>query len=450
MLSLKHNCRFIANKISEAVNGRQPVLSETLGRQISLLNHPLKKLFSSNVEGSPTLANHNNSPGGNTETETNYDAITNGDKTLETKLKIIMLEAEVLRQEGKAVPESSFVTEEQWKEILNLTTRTARKKYFEYLFKLSKRLENVQVKKEQKRLEFEEIKRRKTEENKGEETIEDHALKYDLQHNNIFLRFYDTTINQMYNNRLIQAIQFGQKLVVDCGYDGNMTKRENQSCAKQLMLIFAENRLHDEPFDVHFCNVHRDSELIKQLHKFIPTMNEPWFPLNLHENSYLNIFPKDQLVYLTPHCREELKEFDHDTVYIIGGIVDKVNNDPLSLAKAKREGLRMAKLPLDRYLQWGSGSGKSLTLNQVGSILLDVKRYGNWEKALRHVPRRKLVDFGAAGGVRKPWDRDGGARQWRPAANVDFGNLSFNNGGRKNDNDARRTVNVNIRSLYEE
>lgn len=54
-------------------------------------------------------------------------------------------------------------------------------------------------------------------------------------------------------------------------------------------------------------------------------MYEPWFPLNLHEKSYLDVFPKEQLVYLTPHCRDVMKEFDHNAVYIIGAIVDKVN-----------------------------------------------------------------------------------------------------------------------------
>lgn len=49
----------------------------------------------------------------------------------------------------------------------------------------------------------------------------------------------------MYNNHLIQAMQFGQKLVIDCGYHDNMTKRENSNCAKQLMYLFAENRTSD-------------------------------------------------------------------------------------------------------------------------------------------------------------------------------------------------------------
>lgn len=71
----------------------------------------------------------------------------------------------------------------------------------------------------------------------------------------------------------------------------------------------------------------------------------------------------------------------------------QTNQEPLSLAKAKKEKLRMAKFPLDKYLQWGAGSGKTLTLNQCTSILLDVKKTGDWKYALRHVPKRKIIDF---------------------------------------------------------
>lgn len=58
---------------------------------------------------------------------------------------MILLEAEVMRQEGKSVPENEFFTTEHWKELLRLPSRTARKKYFEYLFKLSKMKENRKV-----------------------------------------------------------------------------------------------------------------------------------------------------------------------------------------------------------------------------------------------------------------------------------------------------------------
>ncbi|XP_018575042.1 mitochondrial ribonuclease P protein 1 homolog [Anoplophora glabripennis] len=361
------------------------------------------------------------------ENELNFDDITKGDKEVEHKLKVILLETEVMRQEGKSVPEKTFFTAEHWKELLNLSSRSARRKYLEYLFRLSKTKENRKIKRFEKKLKREEfINSKEVEKN---ESLEEFALKYDLAHNNMFLRFYDSTINQMYNNRLFQAMMFGQKLVVDCGYDKNMTKRENINCAKQLMLLFGENRIHEDPFDLHFCNTDPGGELIKYLHKHIPNMYELSFPLNLHESSYLDLFPKDQLVYLTPHCRQEMTEFDFDAIYIIGAIVDKINIEPLSLAKAKKEGLKMAKLPLDRYLQWGAGSGKSLTLNQVTSILNDIKLKRDWDFALRHVPKRKVVDYGTGSSINKTGSQKFGTcrpeRRWKPSSNVDLNQQIF-------------------------
>lgn len=51
----------------------------------------------------------------------------------------------------------------------------------------------------------------------------------------------------------------------------------------------------------------------------------------------------------------------------------------------------MAKLPLDRYLEWAPGSKKNLNINHMVPILLDLKSTGDWEFALRHIPRRKLM-----------------------------------------------------------
>lgn len=52
----------------------------------------------------------------------------------------------------------------------------------------------------------------------------------------------------------------------------------------------------------------------------------------------------------------------------------------------------MAKLPLDRYLEWAPGSKKNLNINHMVPILLDLKLTGDWEYALRHIPRRKLME----------------------------------------------------------
>ncbi|XP_049858774.1 mitochondrial ribonuclease P protein 1 homolog [Schistocerca gregaria] len=309
-------------------------------------------------------------------------SITNGNPDLEKKLKILNLEIDVLRQEGAQVPEN--VNTEQWKELLSMPTRSKRLKYLKYLWKIEMK-ELSRLKKKQMRQQ----ERLKGLEHAGQE--ETAHIQYGLGKNTLFLRVYDTTINRFYNSRLLTAMMFGQKLVMDCSYDSQMVKREAQNCAKQLMMAFAENRLHDDPFDLHLCNINRESVTMQELHKFINPLYEDHFPLNLTENSYLDLFPKDKIVYLTPHCREELIHYDHEAVYVIGAVVDKSSLGPVSLAKAKREGVKMAKLPLDRYLTWGAGSGKSLTLNQMIQILLEIKTSGDWGKALSFVPRRKLV-----------------------------------------------------------
>lgn len=50
-------------------------------------------------------------------------------------------------------------------------------------------------------------------------------------------------------------------------------------------------------------------------------------------------------------------------------MVDKMKVEPLSLAKAKRDKIRMAKLPLDSYLDWRQGT-KNLTINQVSMFIV--------------------------------------------------------------------------------
>lgn len=187
-------------------------------------------------------------------------------------------------------------------------------------------------------------------------------------------------------------MQFGQKIIFDCSYDQYMTRREANSAAKQLMISFADNRRHKDPFDLHFCNVNFNGETFNGLQRYIPNLRSPTFPTNLCEGSYLDLFPKEKLVYLTPHCRNDLTDYDPDSIYIIGAMVDTKNHEPLSMIKAKELNLKMARLPLDRYLDWGSNSGKTLTLDQMMKIMLEFKMSRKWDCALKHVPRRKIVN----------------------------------------------------------
>ena len=69
-------------------------------------------------------------------------------------------------------------------------------------------------------------------------------LIYSLTDNTMFIRIYEATMMNYLNYKLVQAMLFNQKIVIDCGFDDNMTKREAKNCAKQLMFLFAHNRNH--------------------------------------------------------------------------------------------------------------------------------------------------------------------------------------------------------------
>jgi hypothetical protein len=98
---------------------------------------------------------------------------------------------------------------------------------------------------------------------------------------------------------------------------------------------------------------------------------------------------KERLVYLTPHAAAPLMRHNEDDIYIIGGLVDKTYKEPLTYVKAKKEGIRAYRLPIDEHIAWGSGK-KFLCLNHVVSILHDWSITNDWKSALKkHVPFRK-------------------------------------------------------------
>lgn len=174
-------------------------------------------------------------------------------------------------------------------------------------------------------------------------------------------------------------------IIFDCGFCHEMAKHEIQNTAKQLTHSFSQNRDHSRPFDIHFCNFENGS----LLHNYLLTYmkNAHRLPIKLHETDLMEIFPAEQLIYLTPESENELTNIPLNVNFIVGAIVDKAESKPLTLSKAKRLGIKTARLPLDRYLKFRSH--KSLTIDQVTRILLDFKKTGDWKFAFKHIPQRK-------------------------------------------------------------
>ncbi|XP_011873387.1 PREDICTED: mitochondrial ribonuclease P protein 1 homolog [Vollenhovia emeryi] len=299
------------------------------------------------------------------------------------RFQILELEIDVMRHSAEKVPKE--LEPKDWLQLLNTMSKTRRKKYLAFLWTNEKSFENMKAKKELRKAEF--LAKKEAGALVPEDTAE---IKYGLKDNSLFLRIYETTMNRVYNGKLLQCMMYEPKIVFDCSYENDMQQREIHNCAKQMCLAFANNRNHPNPMYFYFCNFNKDGLLKQHLHQNIPTLLNDDFPVTVTSQSYLDIFPKNQLVYLTPHCKVNLQEYDPDSVYIIGAFVDKADSQPLSMAKAKREGIRMARFPIDSYLDWGASSSKCLTIDQTIMVMLDLRHTGDWKKALTNVPARKL------------------------------------------------------------
>ncbi|XP_033363411.1 mitochondrial ribonuclease P protein 1 homolog [Bombus vosnesenskii] len=284
------------------------------------------------------------------------------------------LEIQYTKYETNRVPKN--LTAYNWLYLLRTTTRNERRSYIEFLWKLDMKHENE---KEKKLLKMKE---------KAEKFNEDDI--YGLNRITMFHRIRAQTMSDFYNGRLISAMLHEPIMVFDIGYEQYMTPKEISNCAKQLSYSFAINRLHDSPFNLYFCNANKDSIVMKRLHSIIPSLYDLEFPLNITSKCYLETFDRDKLVYLTPHTNTVLKNYDGNLIYIIGAMVDKKCSKPISYQKAKKQGIKMMKLPLSERLEWGSGSSKNLPLNQVLSIMLDLKHTKDWNVAMENVPKRKL------------------------------------------------------------
>ena len=116
---------------------------------------------------------------------------------------------------------------------------------------------------------------------------------------------------------------------------------------------------------------------------------------------------KKKIVYLTSDSTTTLNTLNDDTIYVIGGIVDRNRLKYATINRAQKElNISTAKLPLAEYLTSTtpiSTTTKSkneeirnvpLTVNHVFDIMLKYKQYNNnWERAFQDVlPSRKDKD----------------------------------------------------------
>ena len=255
------------------------------------------------------------------------------------RLKILQLEHDMWESTGVRVPD--HMTDEMWAKVLfECPSLNSRYKIYKYWFKKEKAIESAQRKKEERQKvhakRVDELHRRR-----AEGTL-------DLK-NTYMLFTREATMNKHYYSNLAYAMVHEPTLVFDFGFEEHMTEQEIQELAEQMTVSHGANKVRREPFHFHFCNFNPDGPFGQRLGKSFPAYKT--LPISVSSEDYLDLYPHDKLVYLTPNAKTVLKEFNHNDIYIVGGIVDKANEVPLTFAKAKNYNIRMAKFPLDNYMK---------------------------------------------------------------------------------------------------
>ncbi|XP_049867364.1 tRNA methyltransferase 10 homolog A [Pectinophora gossypiella] len=172
-------------------------------------------------------------------------------------------------------------------------------------------------------------------------------------------------------------------IIIDLSFDNLMIEKDRFKVIKQILRCYSINRRSATPLQFHITSFGEKSKSDIARHNGY----ENW-DIEYHEESYLELFSKDKIVYLTSESDNVIENFEEDTYYVIGGLVDHNQHKGLCYRIAKEQGIRHGQLPLDKYINMKTR--KVLTIDHVFEIVLKVCEGVSWQNALIKVlPLRK-------------------------------------------------------------
>ncbi|XP_031707212.1 tRNA methyltransferase 10 homolog B [Anarrhichthys ocellatus] len=185
--------------------------------------------------------------------------------------------------------------------------------------------------------------------------------------------------------RLAEAQSTGLKVCVDLSMTDNMSEKEVCRLAGQLRRLYGSNKKATRPFHLLLTDLREDSRLYRECLR----MNEGFlnYAMDITEESCVDLFPPETVIYLTPDAKEALETVDADKVYVLGGLVDESVQKKLSFLRARELSVHTARLPIDEYMVKKNNAknfhSKILAVNQVFDILLTFCNTGSWTEALQ-------------------------------------------------------------------
>ena len=175
------------------------------------------------------------------------------------------------------------------------------------------------------------------------------------------------------------------RVAIDLSFDNLMNERDMTKLVKQLQRSYAINRRADRPLQLYLTSFGGESEA-----KLAATGQgyKNW-DVNLKSQDLVDIFSKDEVIYLTSDSPNVLSTLDMSKVLVIGGLVDHNHHKGLCYRLAIEQGFGHAQLPIGEYIKLNSR--KVLTVNQVYEIIVQYTETSDWKEAFYNViPPRKI------------------------------------------------------------
>ena len=172
-------------------------------------------------------------------------------------------------------------------------------------------------------------------------------------------------------------------ITIDLSFDDLMIDKDIAKLTKQILRCYTLNRRAIAPMQFSLTSFNGKSKTNMERHNGY----EHW-DVKFYMESYLNVHPKEKIIYLTSESENVITHLEHDCLYVIGGLVDHNSHKGLCHKLAVQAGVRHGRLPLDKFLQMKAR--KVLTVDHVFEILLKVSEGKTWQEAfLQVLPERK-------------------------------------------------------------
>lgn len=233
------------------------------------------------------------------------------------RVKKIVCEIDFIMQSGKLIYFPRKLTKENWQHLLTLDSEKSRQNYYKHLCIKEKLKECKNIKKEQKKVISRLTHREAVPSTSSSITNNSLNCKKGCF---MFLPKFKTLATRLRLYKVAQAMIFGPHLIIDCSgdYESHMTNREMKMCARQIISARCKNQNSLAPFNILHCNLNPEGRLMNELKRFLPNLDKPEKFFNFTEKSHAELFPVDQLVYLSPHSDNELDSYDPCCTYIVG------------------------------------------------------------------------------------------------------------------------------------